>query len=387
MVGCLEKTDKERRGGIYVHIPVCRRKCIYCDFYSVGERQCGDWHLLVQRLTEELRERIDELRHFDTTTIYVGGGTPSLMPVEEFAMLLNNVRKIYHDVNPSGRIIETTMEVNPDDVTDAKAGSWADAGIDRVSMGVQCLDDKVLKFIGRRHNSDTARREYATLRKHFSNISLDLMFGLPGQTMDSFVSTVEEFVMMRPEHISAYSLMYEERTALTRMRDAGKIEEAEETDSIEMFGKLNRILAVAGYRRYEISNYALPGFESRHNSSYWAGLPYVGIGPSAHSYDGQNKRCWNEADVAGYLSGNRKSDQEILTDEERREEFVMTRLRTSQGIRLEEFECRFGKEELESLEEKARKYIKEGLLMESEGFLQLTETGVMVSDEIMADLI
>lgn len=387
MVGCLKKSDKERQGGIYVHVPVCRRKCLYCDFYSVGEGACRDWTLLGQRLADELRRRKEELANFDTATLYIGGGTPSLMPLDVFTRLLDDVRGIYHEVNPSGRIIETTMEINPDDVTEDRTKSWAGEGIDRVSMGVQCLDDELLTFIGRRHDSDTARRAYATLRKHFSNISLDLMFGLPGQTMDSFKRTVEDFIGMNPEHISAYSLMYEERTALTRMRDSGNLEEVAEDISVEMFRHLNQRLAVGGYERYEISNYAQPGFESRHNSSYWRGLPYVGIGPSAHSYDGLRTRRWNAADVKSYLVGEVNADKELLTDEELREEYVMTRLRMSRGIELDEFKVKFGQREFSILLRKAVRYIESGKLRMDDGCIMLSEEGVMISDEIMADLI
>lgn len=386
MVGCVKKSDKERQGGIYVHVPVCRRKCLYCDFYSVGEGACRDWPLLGQRLADELRRRKEELANFDTATLYIGGGTPSLMPIDVFTRLLNDVRGIYHDVNPSGGIIETTMEINPDDVKEDRAKGWVEAGVDRVSMGVQCLDDELLKFIGRRHDSCTARRAYATLRKHFSNISLDLMFGLPGQTMDSFKRTVEDFIGMSPEHISAYSLMYEERTALTRMRDSGNLEEVAEDVSVEMFRHLNQRLAVGGYERYEISNYAQPGFESRHNSSYWCGLPYVGIGPSAHSYDGLRTRHWNAADVRSYLAGDVEADKELLTDEELREEYVMTRLRMSRGIELDEFKKKFGQCEFSRLQRESARYIESGQLRVEAGRLFLSERGVMISDEIMSGL-
>lgn len=375
--------------GIYVHVPFCRRKCVYCDFFSVGER-LADWPRLAGAIAAELRMRTSEIEKTDDFTIYFGGGTPSLMPLPLISSLLSEIRQMVLQRNPDARFSEITIEVNPDDVTPELAAGWRMAGFTRVSMGVQSLDDNELKSIGRRHDSLRAREAYSILRRHFDNISLDLMFGLPGQTLLSLEKTLQGFIEMRPEHISAYSLMYEERTALTRMRDSGKIVETDEESSVEMFGLISRRLKYAGYARYEISNYSLPGMESQHNSAYWRGYPYIGLGPSAHSYDGRNLRSANIADIGGYIAGIEKGErdymEESLSDDELSEEMIMTRMRNAEGLNLMEFECRFGVPIREKLLRSAERNLRLGNLEIADGFLRLTDQGVMISDDILSDM-
>lgn len=371
--------------GVYVHIPFCRRKCVYCDFYSVGERRAV-WPDYVGALLREASSRIRELRGEQVRTIYIGGGTPSLLPCDEFGRLVDGL------VSLTGPADEFTIEVNPDDVTEEKVGNWRDYGVNRVSMGVQSMVDSELKAIGRRHDAATAEHAFEILRSRFDNISIDLMFGLPGQTVGSFMHSVGKVISLGPEHISAYSLMYEERTAITRMRDAGQLREMPEEISCAMFGKLSDALTGAGYEQYEISNYARPGFRSRHNSAYWCGEPYLGLGPAAHSYDGGRLRRANKPDVKAYLDcwlrRNRAepAEFETLTDVELREEMIMTRLRTREGIDLADFRRRFGDEETGALLRRAAKWIDAGDIGSDEGSVALTKSGVMISDEIMADL-
>lgn len=286
---------------------------------------------------------------------------------------------------------EFTVEVNPDDVTGELADTWRGAGVDRVSMGVQSLVDDELRAIGRRHDSRRAREAYDTLRRRFGNVSLDLMFGLPGQTRRSLRESVAGVIDSRPEHVSVYSLMYEERTALTRMRDSGRIDETPEEESAAMFADITEMLDSAGYEQYEISNYSLPGFRSRHNSAYWSGEPYVGLGPAAHSYDGLRTRRANAPDVRAYISrwldgGGDAVTVETLTDDELREEMIMTRLRTRGGIPLEEFRRRFGALAFRSLLSASRRWVAAGLMEERDGALALSRRGVMVSDEIIVSL-
>lgn len=370
-----------------MHVPVCRRKCLYCSFYSVGERLVGDWGRLVDAIFNEFDSRIEEIKDWEEVTIYIGGGTPSLMPSEEFRRLMAGLRQ---RLNPNVEVTEVTIEVNPDDVTEELAKVWKESGVNRVSMGVQSLVDSELKTIGRRHDAKTAIKANEILTKYFDNISLDLIFGLPGQTIDSLKATVEGLMAMHPKHISAYSLMYEERSALTRLRNAGKIEETDEDITVKMFALVNEILSRNGFHRYEISNYSLPGFESRHNSSYWHGVPYVGLGPSAHSYDGAKVRRWNVADISQYLNGVENGgdyfDYETLTDEELIEERIMTGLRTSQGINLSDFEKDFGATAKDRLLQKSKQPKEGGNLEEKDGFLRLTDKGVMISDEIIVQL-
>lgn len=382
--------NSQENFGIYIHFPFCRRKCIYCDFYSVGER-LADWEAFARAVENEFSAL--SLPSGVFPSLYMGGGTPSLAPVE----LISRFRRMI-----PVEVGEFTIEVNPDDVTEEKARAWQEAGVNRVSMGIQTLNDDELKAIGRRHTADQAEKAYYILRKYFSNISLDLIFGLPGQTLSSLSATLDRFIEMRPEHISAYSLMYEERTALTRMRDSGKVEEIPDEDSVEMFRLVTSKLKEAGYERYEISNYALPGYRSHHNSNYWKGIPYIGLGPSAHSYDGDRTRRYNLPDLALYIKEYGRNikedredikeyrknieDNEILSEEELREEMIMTRLRMIEGLDLLEFEDRFGKEERISLEKRAKPFLSSGDLIYMHDHIALSESGVMISDEIISEL-
>ena len=386
--------------GIYVHIPYCARRCLYCDFYTEGVIR-ADWPAYVTALLTELRQRLDGqegdiLRDADRYTLYIGGGTPSLIPLAEFQRLADGIIGM-----TGGKPSEFTIEVNPDDVTQEKAEAWRAVGVDRVSMGVQSLIDSELKFIGRRHDAATAIQAYGILRPLFDNISLDLMFGLPGQTMDSLRQTLDGLMQMRPEHISAYSLMYEERTALTRLRDSGKIQEADETLSVDMFRAICDTLQQNGYGHYEISNWALSGRESQHNSAYWQGVPYLGLGAGAHSYDGHRTRRSNLPDAPLYISSlsdlshssqsshsshSSHYTTEDLDSEALREEMIMTRLRTRHGLDLAEYAERFGQSALDSLIRRAAPIIARGLLSDDHGHLALTRDGVMLSDDIITDL-
>lgn len=328
-------------------------------------------------------------------TIYIGGGTPSLMPADEF-IRLSEALKPYMD-----RVEEFTIEVNPDDVTDEMLDVWKRGGVNRISIGVQSLDNGLLSAMGRRHDSYTALTAYDRARQYFDNISVDLMFGLPGQTLRMWINDIRKIISLRPEHISAYSLMYEEGTALTALRDSGRMSEASEELSENMFVSLITELKNAGYEHYETSNFALPGFRSRHNSSYWYQSPYLGIGPSAHSYDGLRTRKSNRADLRGYLDywkplqGEASSkirhmenimDIECLTDEELKEEYILTRLRTCEGIDLEDFKIRFGESEYSRLISRSERRIKDGSLIAYDNHLALAENAILISDSVILDL-
>lgn len=364
--------------GIYVHVPFCRRKCIYCDFYSIGERN-ADWDGYFEALRNEYTRRRDELGSVSSATLYIGGGTPSLMPAE----MIGRLRRMIEIP-----VSEFTIEVNPDDVTMENANAWREAGVNRVSMGVQSLVDEELRMLGRRHDARSAVEAFHILRNEFDNVSLDLMFGLPWQTLASLSRTLDGFIEMNPEHISAYSLMYEEASALTRLRDAGKVSEIPELDNVDMFGMVSRHLAEAGYERYEISNYCRPGRRAIHNSLYWTGKPYLGLGPGSHSYDGRRVRRSNPADLKKYMESEGGKDNivsEILERDELREEMIMTRLRTVEGLDLNEYGRRFGEREKVELLNKAGKWIDKGLQLKYRR-LTLTESGVMISDEIISAL-
>ena len=377
-------------GGLYIHIAYCRKKCIYCDFFSAGDR-IADWHSYVDALCSEFNERIKELA-CPLRTVYIGGGTPSLMPCDEFLRLCDVLSPYLSEVE------EFTIEVNPDDVCEEKLVVWKRAGVNRLSIGVQSFDDGVLRALGRRHDAATARQAYKCARSYFDNISIDLMFGLPGQTVDMWIRDLQKAIAMSPKHISAYSLMYEDGTALTIMRDNGRLDEASDDIYEKMFLILIDELKNAGYDHYETSNFALPGFRSIHNSSYWLQKPYLGLGPSAHSYDGYQTRKANRSDIRGFIEYWTKQTQEnknqppfydveILSEEELIEEYIMTRMRTREGIPLEDFKNRFGKKAQDDLLSKSRRMRDEGYIMNNGKSISLSESAILISDKIIVDLL
>jgi len=366
--------------GIYIHIPFCKRKCFYCDFYSVGAKN-APWREYIDTLLAELSTRAHELAGRPVTTLYIGGGTPSALPAGELSYLIDGVRD-----KVDMRLEECTVEVNPDDVTPALVEEYMAAGVDRVSMGVQSFSDAELTAVGRRHTAARAREAYELLRR-VGNVSIDLMFGLPGQSLDSFARSVTCALELHPEHISAYSLMWEEGTALSVMRRQGRVSEAPEGLSLDMYALLCRKLADAGYVHYEVSNFALPGRESRHNSSYWSGEPYLGLGAGAHSYDGHRLRTSNPCDVKAYMaSGGGGQLRESLSETELREEMIMTSLRTRRGLAPAEYGSRFGTEALARLQQKAAPCLAAGNLAERQGALVVPESRLMMLDSVIVSL-
>ena len=376
--------------GLYIHIPFCKRKCVYCDFYSLGARN-APWQEFVAALLREFARRRGEFngaREDVFTTIYIGGGTPSLLPPEQWERLMEGLRGMID----FAQVREFTVEVNPDDVTGELVARLKRSGVNRVSMGIQSFSDEELRRVGRRHTAAQALQAYALLRE-IGNVSIDLMFGLPGQTQESWRHTLEQALALEPEHISAYTLMWEEGTALSVMRGQGRVEEMPEEQNVQMYKLLTDSLMRAGYEHYEISNYARPGFHSRHNTSYWLGTPYLGLGPGAHSYDGERTRRANTADLRGYLEhyggegAGEFYQEERLSDEELREELIMTGLRMAAGIDLEQLRARFGADEERRLLRRAEKHLRSGQLRNEAGRLHLTEQGMMLLDPITVDLL
>lgn len=383
---------------LYIHIPYCASKCIYCDFFSGGAK-IADWKRFADALINELEIRKRELLSFPDT-LYIGGGTPSLMPLHEFMGMVDRINNI---INPKGLWREFTVEVNPDDVSEDMCVIFRNCGVNRVSMGMQSLNDQELQRIRRRHNSEDAMRAYHCLRKYFSNVSVDLMFGIPGQSLCSWENTVDQVLKLQPAHISAYSLMLEAGTPLSKLYELGKVSLPGDDECGAMWKMLSEKLGGAGYEQYEISNYCMPGKRSVHNSRYWSGNPYLGLGPSAHSYDGQNIRRGNPADLIGYLerfapvnedvkqidaSQNIRNffNEEVLTKEERIEEYILTRTRVKEGIDLDLFAGEFGERELQRLLRNAQPLIVSGDLMRQDGHLSITTKGIMISNRIMVEL-
>lgn len=377
--------------GLYVHIPYCRHKCIYCDFFSAG-RSLADWNAMCSALTAELRQRACEITS-PVRSLYFGGGTPSLMPGRELVNLSDDIRNLLPDAGSNIR--EFTIEVNPDDISPDNIRAWEAAGVNRLSVGIQSFNDNMLRFLKRSHDAGTALRGIEILRNHFDNVSIDLIFGVPGQSVGDWEADIDIAVSLDPRHISAYSLMYEEGTPLTALRNTNRLHETDEDSSLDMFRLLTGKLSAAGFDHYEISNYAKPAFHSIHNSAYWNRFPYLGLGPSAHSYDGFRIRRANPCDLRGYLSHFASPDppagmfysEESLSDDELREEAVMLGLRTARGISLSDFENEFGGTESIRLMNDSRIWLADDKLTIQDNHLKLTEAGVMLSDAIMADLI
>ena len=371
--------------GIYIHIPFCKQRCKYCAFYSSTLYNIRNEY--VGALCKELKERKEYLKGELVETIYLGGGTPSTLTMEQ----LNAICQTIYDIYPVAKEAEITIECNPDDLTPEFLEQLRELPFNRISMGVQSFNDAQLKKLGRRHTAESALQAVLNARAAgYSNISIDLMFALPGSTTNEWMHDLKSAIELRPDHLSAYNLMYEEGTPLYNALQRGEITELSEEENVEQFSMLINEMKAAGYRHYEISNFALPGKESRHNSSYWNDTPYLGCGAAAHSYDGASRE-WNIADVKSYIKGieNGKRIYEIenLTEEERYNDTILTRLRTADGIPLEWMKEKFCPKLNRYMLSAAEKEIALGNLKEKDGFLSLTEKGVFISDAVIRELI
>lgn len=367
----------EPRAGIYVHIPYCHSKCAYCDFYSTPARTGID--LFVDAIRRELDSRQHETAGHRIATIYLGGGTPSSLPESQLRKLL--------EILPVEEAQEITIEVNPEDVSERLAAFIAESPINRVSMGIQTLDDNQLRFIGRRHSASDAIAAYERLRAAgIGNISLDLIFGLPGQTSESWKRTLSETLDLAPDHLSAYTLMLEEGTRLTAMVKAGKLTETPDSEIERMYDELCLQTAATGFVHYEISNFARAGFESIHNSAYWDFTPYIGLGPGAHSFDGRTRR-FNPSSLKKYLE---TPDSVTIAEEESTadmiNDYIMVRLRTARGLSLEELARRFGQKAADLTAAAAGLREADGELMRNGEWLRIPERSFLVSDPIIASL-
>lgn len=371
--------------GVYIHIPFCRSFCSYCDFYSVTD--CSETDALVEALTREAALRSGYLYNETVDTVYLGGGTPSLLSVAQAERILAAVWKNFSIGNDP----EITVEVNPDDIKPGYISSLASLGVNRISVGVQSWDDDRLKYLGRRHS---ARQSAEALEKIFSeginNVSADLIYGIPGMTTADLRQDIEKTLTFPVTHISAYHLTIEEGTPLHRLREKGKLTETDEETSNSMFMLLISLLRERGFIHYEISNFALEGFISRHNSAYWKQVPYIGLGPSAHSFD-RRSRQWNISDVREYIrsvnEGKVSSEREELDRLTLFNEYIMTALRTSWGIDLTHVENSYDKELHDYLVNMSGKYIRYGLMKRERDTLVLTDQGRMISDNIIAELL
>lgn len=373
--------------GLYLHVPFCLSRCIYCDFYSttagVGEQQA-----YADAVAHELDIRLGDGPPPTISTLYIGGGTPSILQPEVRRRLFRAVKSRVR-LSPKAEI---TIEANPDDVTPEFCTELVGLGVNRVSLGVQTFDDSSLRLLRRRHTAAEAKRAVCRLAQHgIENISIDLIFGLPGQTLEQWRDNVSTALGLPIKHLSAYALMYEEGTPLTRLRDTGRLTETDEQTSLDMFEVLLDLTA-GRMEHYEISNYAYPGFRSRHNSAYWRSVPYIGIGPGAHSFDGKATRRANAAELKAYIAAATAGTDvphadEHLTVSEQLDECIFTALRTSEGLDVSAVGQRFGRQWAKQLLDAARPHLKAGrLCFDRSMHLCLTRSGLYVSDSVMADL-
>ncbi|MBO5612275.1 MAG: radical SAM family heme chaperone HemW [Prevotella sp.] len=378
--------------GLYVHIPFCVSRCIYCGFYStVGIDKRDEYLDALQKEIEIRNEYLNE----DINTIYIGGGTPSALSNKQLERLFRIIGKFVEEKNKcritENKEFEFTIECNPNDLDDEKIDLLRESLVNRVSIGVQTFDDSRLKFIKRRHNSAQAKEVFRKLRKAgFGNISIDLMFGFPNQTIDEWGKDIDEAIGLQPEHLSVYSLMIEEGTPLYNLVAAGKVKEIDEEESLAMYKLLCKKMEENGYEHYEISNFAKHGCHSRHNSSYWRDIPYMGIGAAAHSYDGLSRQ-WNISDLNKYIDeigkGKVSFEREIIDETTHFNDIITTATRTAEGISLEKIKREFGEKYLNNLMNEAKKHIANGMLEIADNNLRLTKEGVFISDSIMSDLI
>lgn len=389
--------------GLYLHIPFCKSRCIYCDFYSTTSHDKREKY--VANLCKEIAMKRALIgSEALLSSIYFGGGTPSLLSLPQLEALFGTIRKYYTYFSPE---IEITLEANPDDITTTYAKGIHNLGINRVSLGVQSFHDQQLSFLGRRHNAQQVVEAIETLHKvGIDNISIDLIYGLPEAPLTWWETTINKAIALHPSHISAYALTYEVGTKLSRLATKGEILIKNDDEVYEEYNLLIRKLAEAGYVHYEISNFALPHREAIHNSSYWEGIPYLGVGPSAHSYITLceetilRKECFQSGDklrfanMAQLTSYEREIERgyipidfiEKLSFKERYEETLMLRLRTQKGIDLSLFNKDFGTSCREQLIHRAQPYIDQGLLLYQRDRLAPTERGFFVIDGIISSL-
>ena len=370
--------------GIYIHIPFCKRRCIYCDFFSTTQSEKKSAY--VRALCRELEMRWDYVEGEEIETIYLGGGTPSQLTEEELKAIFSSIYHIYKVKEDA----EITLEANPDDLTPEYVAMLRQLPINRISMGIQTFQEETLMLLHRRHTAAQAIEAFRRCREAgFRNISIDLMYGLPGETLETWMQDLRQAINLRPEHISAYHLIYEEDTALWKLREQHQVEEADENLSVSLFETLIDHLTEAGYQHYEISNFCLSGMHSRHNSSYWTGKKYLGCGPSAHSFNGVSRQ-WNVASLEGYIKGVEEGvlDYEVedLDLYTRYNDFVLTSIRTAWGMPLSKLRSEFGEELYRYCMRMAKPHEDQGVLENREGVLRLTRKGIFVSDGIMSDL-
>ena len=379
-VNCLLTTDMS---GIYIHIPFCKQACYYCDFHFSTSLKKKDQ--LISALTKELQLRKDEFKNTTVETIYFGGGTPSLLSIEELQFLIDTIHKNYSLATSP----EITLEANPDDLFEEKIIELSQSPINRLSIGIQSFYEKDLKLMNRAHNSEEAKKCLEIATQYFDNISLDLIYGIPNSTSQEWLNNIEMALSFGVPHISSYALTVEPKTALASFIEKGIIDDVDDEVAHQQFHQLIEQLEEAGFEHYELSNFAKPGYYSKNNSAYWLGKPYIGIGPSAHSFNG-DQRAWNVKNNSIYIkkieANQLPLEIEALSQNDKYNEFVMTGLRTIWGVSLSKIEDKFGLHYKNFLIKEAQFYINEQLLYIEKDSLKATKKGKFLTDGIASEL-
>lgn len=369
--------------GIYIHIPFCRKACHYCNFHFSTSLGMAD--AVVRSILNEINLRSSESSE-EVQTIYFGGGTPSILAPAAIDKVLDAIKAHYAISSDA----EITLEANPDDITAEKAKAWKEMGINRFSIGVQSFADENLLWMNRAHDASQSMECIQIIREAgFDNFSIDLIYGTPGQTQQGWIKDLEKAIEMKIPHLSCYALTVEEGTALHHMIGSGKKEKISTDEQAERFEALVELSSLAGYTHYEISNLALPGKESKHNSAYWEGRPYLGFGPSAHSFSG-TKRSWNIADNLKYIqsieAGILPCEEEILREVDQLNEYIMTSLRSINGIQKDIIKTKWGMDKLQVISTEIEQFIRSGKIITTQNAWVLSAQGRFFADGIASSL-
>jgi len=373
--------------GLYIHIPFCVHKCDYCNFVSFDNKTDEDMNTYLNALLKEIGLRAPRFKNYKVEAIYIGGGTPSVLPDGAASIIMDAVKKHFnmnHDA-------EITIEVNPKSATEQKLAEYKNAGINRLSIGGQSCSDKLLRVLGRSHNAEDFKTALLTAQKYFKNINADMMIGVPQQTLKDVKAMLKMLIKNEIKHISVYSLMLEEGTPMQAKVQSGALKEPDEDETVKMYNLAIKMLKKAGIMRYEVSNFALPGYECRHNINYWILEDYLGLGLAAHSLI-NNVRFCNTENFALYIKdiSHKKfpiENEETLSLKERKEEYIMLGLRTKNGLKLDRFNKEFNCNLLLDKAKEVEMLIKNKLIVADDGFLQLCDSAFYVLNSIVQKLI
>lgn len=370
--------------GLYIHIPFCRQACHYCNFHFSTTLNLQQ--NVVDAMCMEMKQRADEAGGKTLDSVYLGGGTPSLLTEAQLKQLFDSVKRVWGIESNA----EITLEANPDDLTAPKLQELKRAGVNRLSIGIQSFRQQDLELMNRAHNAEEAKHCVQLAHEAgFENITIDLIYGTPGMDDEAWRQNLQEALLLNVPHISSYCLTVEPKTALQHMVDKGLTPDVDEDQAEKQFHILRETLEANGYEHYEISNFAKPGHRAAHNTSYWQGVPYIGIGPAAHSFNGHLRR-WNVANNIKYIKALESAaeyfETEILSPADQVNELLMTGMRTCFGVGIQRIEEIAGKQAVESILEDAQPYLESGVLVQENGVLYLSKQHRFIADSIISDL-